>query len=294
MSAGHSDAWSAVALPRVAPTPRTSPAPECAGGNSVFRNVGHCSPPDAEWRRCRHQCASFKSASAHTLARSGPPSQSVSWGALTPGSPKFLRNLNCPFAMFQTDAGRTAYTRPSSAAAWPLVIEWQRLPRKVFRRSIAWLSDSLSTLRSADYSNNTQDSLPVAGQALLDGLSTRKLPMKGFRFVIYISFPSLKLILAQSMQPKSRRRVIREVANGGILAICLHGVGGYLCVWIVRNFGRRFPLRQLSTRQVRQSSPSQVGPVAAITCAVAPWWQTSSCEPSASTLVVSFACPFPT
>ncbi len=41
----------------------------------------------------------------------------------------------------------------------------------VFRRSIAWLSDSLSTLRDADYSNTTQDSLPVAGQALLDGLS---------------------------------------------------------------------------------------------------------------------------
>src|SRR6185436_3229817 len=34
-----------------------------------------------------------------------------------------------------------------SAAAWPLVCEKQRLPRKVFRRSIAWLSDSLSTLR---------------------------------------------------------------------------------------------------------------------------------------------------
>ena len=79
------------------------------------------------------------------------------------------------------------------AATWPLVIEGQRLPRKVFRRSIALLSDSLSTLRRMDYSNTTQDSLPVAGQALLDGLSTRKLPMKGFRFVIYISFPSLKL-----------------------------------------------------------------------------------------------------
>ena len=34
-------------------------------------------------------------------------------------------------------------------AAWPLVCEKQRLPRKVFRRSIAWLSDSLFTLRSA-------------------------------------------------------------------------------------------------------------------------------------------------
>ena len=56
----------------------------------------------------------------------------------------------------------------------------QRLPRKGFRRSIAWLSDSLSTLRSADYSSPTQDSLPVAGQALLDGLFTRKVPLKGF------------------------------------------------------------------------------------------------------------------
>ena len=37
----------------------------------------------------------------------------------------------------------------------------------VFRRSIAWPSDSLSTLRSADYSNTTQDSLPVADLALL-------------------------------------------------------------------------------------------------------------------------------
>ena len=36
-----------------------------------------------------------------------------------------------------------------SAAAWPWVIERPRLPRGVFRRSIAWLSDSLSTLRSA-------------------------------------------------------------------------------------------------------------------------------------------------
>jgi len=41
-----------------------------------------------------------------------------------------------------------------SAAAWPLVCEQQRLPRWVFRRSIAWLSDSLSTLRRAGYPNH--------------------------------------------------------------------------------------------------------------------------------------------
>ena len=35
----------------------------------------------------------------------------------------------------------------NGAAAWPLVERLQRLPRKVFRSSIAWLSDSLSPLR---------------------------------------------------------------------------------------------------------------------------------------------------
>ncbi len=95
--------------------------------------------------------------------------------------------------MFQSDAGRTACTRPYGAAAWPLVIERQRLPRQVFRRSIALLSDSLSTLRDASYPNTTQDSLPVAGQALLDGVLTRKVPMKGFKVVNYISYPFPKL-----------------------------------------------------------------------------------------------------
>lgn len=52
------------------------------------------------------------------------------------------------------------------AAVWPPNPLVQRLPRKVFRRPLAWLSDSLSTLRRADHSDPTQDSLPVAGQAL--------------------------------------------------------------------------------------------------------------------------------
>ena len=52
--------------------------------------------------------------------------------------------------------------------------------------------------------DTTQDSLPVAGQALLDGLLTRKVPMKGFKVVVYISFPFPKLYLAQSMHPLSR------------------------------------------------------------------------------------------
>ncbi len=43
------------------------------------------------------------------------------------------------------------------------------------------------------YPTTTQDSLPVAGQALLDGIPTRKVPMKGFKVVVYISFPFPKL-----------------------------------------------------------------------------------------------------
>lgn len=59
--------------------------------------------------------------------------------------------------------------------------------------------------------DTTQDSLPVAGQALLDGVLTRKVPMKGFKVVVYISFPFPKLLGAidatgascQTLQPAS-------------------------------------------------------------------------------------------
>ena len=64
------------------------------------------------------------------------------------------------------------------AAARPLVSEKQRLPRKVFRRSIAWLSASLSTLRRTGYPGTTQDSLPAVGQTLLDGLSPARFQRK--------------------------------------------------------------------------------------------------------------------
>ena len=96
--------------------------------------------------------------------------------------------------MFQSDAGRTACTRPYSAAAWPLVIERQRLLRLGLStlNSMAFgLAVYASSRRLPD---TTQDSLPVAGQALLGGVLTRKVPMKGFRFVDYISFPFPKLL----------------------------------------------------------------------------------------------------
>ena len=102
-----------------------------------------------------------------------------------------------------------------------MVIEGQRLPRKVFRRSIALLSDSLSTLRSADYSSTTQDSLPVAGQALLDGLSTRRVPLKGFKVVDYISFPFPKL----SWRNRCDRRDLNQSVFRSLLVLGLRENG---------------------------------------------------------------------
>ena len=40
----------------------------------------------------------------------------------------------------------------------------------------------------------TQDSLPVAGQALLDGLSTRRVPTKGFKSCC----PYISILLSQA------------------------------------------------------------------------------------------------
>jgi len=94
-------------------------------------------------------------------------------------------------------------------AAWPLVCKKQRLPRKVFRSSIAWLSDSRFTLRGVSYLSTTQNSLPVAGQALLIRIRTCKVPMKGFKFVNYISFPLPKLCLAQL----HRHRAVHEITS---------------------------------------------------------------------------------
>ena len=108
--------------------------------------------------------------------------------------------------MFQSTPAGLLAPDHYGAAAWPLVCEQQRLPRKVFRRSIAWLSDSLSTLRRAGYPATTQDSLPAAGQALPDGLSTRRVPTKGFRVASLHLILLSQACLAQSHRPKVASR----------------------------------------------------------------------------------------
>jgi hypothetical protein len=90
------------------------------------------------------------------------------------------------------------------ATARPPLRGTQGLPQLVFRRSIAWLSDWLSTLRSVDYSIPTQDSLPAAGQALPDGLLTRKIPLKGFKVA------SLHLFLLSQASWHNHALICRE------------------------------------------------------------------------------------
>jgi hypothetical protein len=146
------------------------------------------------------------------------------------GSPKFLGNLHCPSAMF-LDSGRTACSRPSRAAAWPRVEERPRLPRETdFRSWITWLLDWLSTPRSAGCPDATQDSLPGAGQALLDGLSTRKVPLKGFRNAILTShppFPSFawrKPLLYSSLKNRCEQRRGSGTYSSGSLRFLLSGI----------------------------------------------------------------------
>ena len=111
---------------------------------------------------------------------------------------------------FPTPAGLLAPDH-YGVAAWPLVCEQQRLPRKVFRRSIAWLLDSLSTLRRAGHPNTTQDSLPAVGQTLLDGLSPARFLRKVSKLLPYISFSFPKLLGAiTSTERSSRPGTVRE------------------------------------------------------------------------------------
>jgi hypothetical protein len=136
-----------------------------------------------------------------------PGSSSRDFHEETTGSPKFLGNPHCPFAHVQSTPAGLPAPDHCGAAAWPLVCEQQRLPRKVFRRSIAWLSDWLSTLRSAGYPGTTQDSLPAASQALPDGLFTRRVPMKSFRFAFLHLILLSQAFLAQSHRPPAFRLI---------------------------------------------------------------------------------------
>src|SRR5262245_12840998 len=104
------------------------------------------------------------------------------------------------------------------ATTWPPVSEQRGLPRKVFRRSIAWLSDSLSTLRSAGCPRPTQDSLPAVGQTLLGGLSTRRVPKRGFR-VSTTSHPPLPSLPGAIGSTEAAASLLARVGVVGRMAL---------------------------------------------------------------------------
>lgn len=93
------------------------------------------------------------------------------------GPPKFPESLLCPFAHARaTPAGQTSLTLNETSMLPPL-IQRRRLQRSYYRGSVAWLPNSLSTLRGVGYPDPTQDSLPAAGRACRSGLSPAKAPL---------------------------------------------------------------------------------------------------------------------
>jgi hypothetical protein len=58
------------------------------------------------------------------------------------------------------------------------------------------------------FPDTTQDSLPAAGQALLGGLRTRRVPLKGFKAASYISSPFPKLLGATVVVSPRRPKLL--------------------------------------------------------------------------------------
>ncbi len=90
--------------------------------------------------------------------------------------------------MFPSDSGRIAYTRPVQCSNVALGISKAKAPTKGLSKlnSMAfglavYASQGVCTKGAAQSRGPTQDSLPAAGQALPDGLYTRKVPTKGFK-----------------------------------------------------------------------------------------------------------------
>jgi len=117
----------------------------------------------------------------------------------------------CPCS--QTPAGRTPLTRDGASAWSPLETRRRRRRETDFRGSIAWLSGSLSTYHVTVTRLTAQDSLPGAGQALLDGLPTRKVPLKGFKLASCSLSPFPKLAWHKPLLCSQLRRSTYSVSD---------------------------------------------------------------------------------
>ena len=63
--------------------------------------------------------------------------------------------------------------------------------------------------------DTTQHSLPVAGQALLDGILTRKVPIEGFKVVDYISSSFSKLAWRNRCNREQESRLSPSLLEAG-------------------------------------------------------------------------------
>jgi hypothetical protein len=96
--------------------------------------------------------------------------------------------------MLQSDSGRTADTRPLRCSSVAPGTKAAKAPTKGLSKLNSMAFGLAAYASQCASPRPTQHSLPAAGQALLDGLSTRRIPTKGFRFASYISSPFPKLL----------------------------------------------------------------------------------------------------
>jgi hypothetical protein len=102
----------------------------------------------------------------------------------------------------------------SEGAGWPTIRAWKQRVKNS-RTFLPCCRHVATTLRGAGYPRPAQDSLPAAGQALPGGLSTRRVPLKGFRGRSPTSHPPFPSFLPQSDRPKPAKllRCLRTEAR---------------------------------------------------------------------------------
>jgi hypothetical protein len=95
--------------------------------------------------------------------------------------------------LFHSDAGRTAGTRPLPCRGVALGHRTAKAAAKGLSALPSMAFGLAAYASQCGLARPTQDSLPAAGQALPDGLSTRTVPLKGFWSTSYIASSLPKL-----------------------------------------------------------------------------------------------------
>ena len=132
----------------------------------------------------------------------------------TTGPPKFLENLNGPFAMFQSDSGRTARTRPSRCGSVAPGRSTAKAPAKGLSR-LNSMAFGLAVYASPD-GLATHDARLASGR--WSGSTGRASHPQGskerFPICVLHLIPPSQALLAQVMQPLRVGRPIVETAKG--------------------------------------------------------------------------------